>query len=363
LTATASATQVDLRWTDNSDSEVGFRIERSANGLPFAEIGRVGRDTTAYSDTAAPVGSQYVYRVSAYNDGGSSYSNTASVDRIQPTVSFTSPAADALVSGVVSLQAIAADAGGVARVSFYVGTTLIGIDGAAPYTVDWNSRSVTDGSYTLRATASDTAANNTNVTRAVTVANAGPPQLWTSTDVGNVGLPGQATFATGTFVVSAAGTDVWAGADSFHFLHLPLTGDGDIVARVDRMEKPADAVFAMAGIMFRESLDPRSRHAALIISTQGKAKFRRRLTTGGTTYSDGPSTGTAFPPRWLKLSRRGATFSAYLSTDGIAWTPAHTPQAITLPSTLHVGFLALRSGGSGLARATFSSVVAVNGQE
>ena len=43
LSATAvSSSQINLAWTDNASNESGFRIERSADGATFTEIGVVG---------------------------------------------------------------------------------------------------------------------------------------------------------------------------------------------------------------------------------------------------------------------------------------------------------------------------------
>jgi hypothetical protein len=182
------------------------------------------------------------------------------------------------------------------------------------------------------------------------------PSPWTSSDIGSVGAAGRASFAASTLEVLGGGSAVFDVADAFHFVHRQLTGDGDVIARVDTLGKPADASSALAGLMFRASLSSGSPHASLIITTDGKAKFRRRTVSGGTTYSDGPTGATTYAPHWLKVSRRGATFTALLSSDGLQWTQVHTAQTVTLPGTVEVGVLTLRSGGSGLARATFSSV-------
>ncbi|MDZ7268026.1 MAG: discoidin domain-containing protein [candidate division KSB1 bacterium] len=81
LTATVvSGSQVDLSWTDNSNNEDGFKIERKtgASGT-YAEIATVGANVTSYPDTGLAGGTTYYYRVRAYNAGGNSaYSNEAS---------------------------------------------------------------------------------------------------------------------------------------------------------------------------------------------------------------------------------------------------------------------------------------------
>jgi hypothetical protein len=82
LTATGvSLTQINLKWSDNSDpgfNEDGFRIERKkGTSGNYVEIANVGQDVTTYSDTLAEWGT-YSYRVRAYNTlGNSSYSNEA----------------------------------------------------------------------------------------------------------------------------------------------------------------------------------------------------------------------------------------------------------------------------------------------
>ena len=80
LVATADSTsQINLAWTDTSSDETGFVVDRSDNGIDYAQVASVGTDTTAYSDTGLASNTTYYYQVAAVNDGGSSaYSNTAS---------------------------------------------------------------------------------------------------------------------------------------------------------------------------------------------------------------------------------------------------------------------------------------------
>lgn len=81
LTATsASSSQIDLSWTDNSNNEDGFYIERSADAS-FTTVSTfsVSTDVTAYSDTGLTHDTQYWYRVMAYNGiGNSIYTASAS---------------------------------------------------------------------------------------------------------------------------------------------------------------------------------------------------------------------------------------------------------------------------------------------
>ena len=75
----ASRSQINLTWTDTSALEDGFRIERSANGSTWTQIGTVGRNATTFASTGLSANKVYYYRVRAFNTlGNSPYSNTAS---------------------------------------------------------------------------------------------------------------------------------------------------------------------------------------------------------------------------------------------------------------------------------------------
>jgi hypothetical protein len=78
------------------------------------------------------------------------------------------------------------------------------------------------------------------------------PAPWTPVDIGAPVLRGAASAASETsFTVDAAGIDIWGTTDQFYFVNQPLSGDGEIVARVTSLT-PTDP-WAKAGVMFREA--------------------------------------------------------------------------------------------------------------
>jgi uncharacterized membrane protein YgcG len=80
-----SGTQIDLLWTDNSDNETGFKIERKITGGVYSEIDTVAAGVTSYNNTGCDTGTKYTYRIRAYNAAGNStYSNEDSATTLSP---------------------------------------------------------------------------------------------------------------------------------------------------------------------------------------------------------------------------------------------------------------------------------------
>ncbi len=78
LTATVDKGVVTVKWSDKSNNESGFQVERSNNGSVFAVIATAPTNATNYKDTTTVAGQKYYYRVAAKNNAGlSSYSNIA----------------------------------------------------------------------------------------------------------------------------------------------------------------------------------------------------------------------------------------------------------------------------------------------
>ena len=81
LSATVSGLNITLNWLDNANNEDGYKLERSLYGSKtFEEIAMLSSNVTTYEDTDLPSGTEYEYRVRAYNiAGNSTYSNIIQV--------------------------------------------------------------------------------------------------------------------------------------------------------------------------------------------------------------------------------------------------------------------------------------------
>jgi FtsP/CotA-like multicopper oxidase with cupredoxin domain len=80
-TATLQAgPQIRVAWTDNSNNETGFVIQRQVNNGGFTPLVTTGANITNYTDTTVTLGNAYQYRVAAVNAAGqSNYATTNSV--------------------------------------------------------------------------------------------------------------------------------------------------------------------------------------------------------------------------------------------------------------------------------------------
>lgn len=70
---------IKLTWINNAKNQTGFKIECSTDQANFYEIADLASDAASFVNTGLTPGTNYSYRVRAYNIGGySDYSNTTS---------------------------------------------------------------------------------------------------------------------------------------------------------------------------------------------------------------------------------------------------------------------------------------------
>lgn len=81
------------------------------------------------------------------------------LDGVAPTVVLTAPADASVVSGTVALAANASDDVAVDRVEFLLDGNALGSDASAPYALNWNAATASNGAHVLSARAYDLAGN------------------------------------------------------------------------------------------------------------------------------------------------------------------------------------------------------------
>ncbi|MES4905819.1 MULTISPECIES: alginate lyase family protein [unclassified Streptomyces] len=242
---------------------------------------------------------------------------------------------------------------------------------ATPAYVD---RNVTAG-RTYYYTVSATNARGSSADSGWAAAAAGLPRPWSTRDVGDAKIPGSAGFDGERFVLEASGT-----ADAYRLVHLPLTGDGTVTARV---VWPLSSQYSKIGVTLRGSLDAAASHASMLIQglplhtwsgvwTVRPAAAAATSATGSTpvppSQQQSITTAAAFPisdlgtlpesatpleapyvegagdgyrlraPYWVRVRRKGRRCTGSISPDGVRWTDVGSSD-VELGRTVYAGLL------------------------
>lgn len=160
-----------INITASATDNVGVKsVSLSVDGVIISTLA-----SAPYTFTWIADGNSHTIMATAKDAAGNSSSNTITVskntvtaDITPPSVSITSPANGASVSGTVTIAVSASDNVGVRSVSLSVDGAVIGSATASPYSFSWNTTNVADGNHSLSAIAKDAAGNTKTST--ITVA-------------------------------------------------------------------------------------------------------------------------------------------------------------------------------------------------
>jgi hypothetical protein len=136
-----------------------------------------GKNGEWFAFRKMPDGS-YAY-VQMTSDGGYSIrlSTENTSDTVPPSVSITSPANGAAVSGVVTISVSASDNVGVSSVSLSVDGAAIGSSAGPQASFSWDASAASQGSHALTAKATDVSGNASTTQVNVIVGDATPPSV------------------------------------------------------------------------------------------------------------------------------------------------------------------------------------------
>ncbi len=226
----APATTITLSPASPNGSNSWYNGTSPTFTLSASDTGGSGVATTYYkidggtqtvypgSAVTIPDGSaQTISYWSVDNAGNTETTHTTAalkIDTVAPTGSITAPAANATVSGsAVTVSSNSADSGsGVASAVFQYSAhnantwTTIGTDTTSPYSVSWNTTSLSSGSYDLRVVTTDVAGNvTTSAIVTVTVHNialVGTPSSATVQNATSLTIPAPSNLTTGDVLLA-----------------------------------------------------------------------------------------------------------------------------------------------------------------
>jgi regulation of enolase protein 1 (concanavalin A-like superfamily) len=178
-----------------------------------------------------------------------------------------------------------------------------------------------------------------------------PCYPWLSCDVGDAVLPGSFNCVKGAFIIEASGSDIWNNTDGFRYAYQYINGDCEIYSKIESLE--GNHEWAKAGIMARESLNGDSKNAIVCITNRNGVTCQQRYKT-----NDAAEAGKRIPdvktPYWIKLIRKGNTFSYYVSPDGTKWELFENAD-VPMERNVYIGFAVTSHNNSEISKAVFSN--------
>lgn len=166
------------------------------------------------------------------------------------------------------------------------------------------------------------------------------PSAWLSADVGQIrGDKGVVHFDSDRITLLDSATGLRGAKndhDSLFFFHQKVRHDATLVARLRFFE---DQKFSRAGIAIRASLDPDAPMVALVRSRSAQSAIVRRSSEGSVLEDGDLSQQRILGATFLKLQRKGYTFTASESTDGVNWQTVGNVE-VPMPEEVLVGLAA-----------------------
>jgi chitodextrinase len=208
----ATVAGVTLSWSPSTDDKgvTGYEVYR--NNRPVAEVAG-----TSFSDPIAGPHEYYVQALDASGGmspptpsiwAGMAAANPPPLDTTPPTATLTAPAQGASVSGTVPVTATGSDNVGVTRVEFYVDGALAATSYSSPFSFQWKTTGLADGSHWLDARAYDAAGNyGTSGTTSINIANGGGSTGDSTPPAVSILAPLNGITVSGSVTVSATATD------------------------------------------------------------------------------------------------------------------------------------------------------------
>jgi len=150
------------------------------------------------------------------------------------------------------------------------------------------------------------------------VTPAGPVEITENRDVGEVSIPGEATYDAfrDVWAVVGNGRDIWQDIDEFHFVYGETADPVRIEGRLDNLEGVHE--YSKAGLMVRDGLDDDAAFAFVGATSDFGSETLWRERDGAEAASE--QFGEPYEAyQWYRIDAVGGEVTLSFSTDGEEW--------------------------------------------
>jgi len=254
---------------------------------------------------------------------------------VAPHIQLTAPHISdrAIAPAAITLSATAEDFdGSVKSVDFYVNGEKVVSKTDKPYTASYTPKQ-SQGSLKIYVQAVDNdGARTSSDTLALPLYRSLDISSYTAIDIGQDG--GSEQYSDGQFTIAYPhGVVLWfTPIEKFRFIYWPLEGDGEITARVHRLDD------CSMGVTIRDRLDSKGPMAAVYRAHKNTMQWRWVTTPDASFFEQTmPKPGGVLPR--VRIRRTGQRVSGFVSFDDATWLPMGTA-TIPLSETAYIGLSA-----------------------
>ncbi|HYX63570.1 MAG TPA: Ig-like domain-containing protein, partial [Burkholderiales bacterium] len=235
-----------------------------------------------------------------------------------PTVSWAAPLSGATLSGSISGSTCAVNASSdTTRVVFWANNYQINNDYSAPWNCSFNTKVLSDGSYTLKAVAyNDKNGTSTTASIPITIKNSGTTSTTTNTPpTVSISSPSAGQTVSGTSVAYGANASDNAGVSRVDFFL-----DGSSTALLSDSSSPYGGTLDTTKLANGSHTLSATAYDAAGLKSSTQVSFNVQNSTSTSTGSTGGTTSTATPAPfsgsldvWYKAPTNGATIKGVLN--------------------------------------------------
>ena len=172
-------------------------------------------------------------------------------------------------------------------------------------------------------------------------------------DVGSPQIKGAATYnaVSQEYALTAAGVNMWAQRDEFHFVWKKMKGDFILQARVELLGTGVDP-HRKLGFIVRSTLEADSPYADVAVHGDGLTSLQYRRTRGAITEQIQSSQKA---PDVIQLERKGNTYTLSAARFGDPFTRSELTD-LPLGDEVYVGLFLCSHNPAGVEKAVFRDV-------